>query len=85
MFSLYYLNFSYDEENNEWVAKHTKYPGFRAVSNAGSVLGTHEWTLQNDSKLCSGSASYKTKLSLSSCTVGQFTCRDGNCVDMYNR
>ena len=79
------IYFSYDEDNTEWVAKHTTHPTFHAVLDSYSMLGQQEWTLYNDSKLCSGVASYKRILSLSSCENDQFTCSDGNCVDMEKR
>ena len=79
-----YFNFSYDDENNRWIAEHAKYPAFLAVTNAGLVLGKQEWAVSNDSKMC-GSSSYTTKLSFSSCSLNQFTCNDGNCVDMDKR
>ena len=82
---LYLFHFSHDEENNQWIAEALKYPYFKAVSNAGSVLGPQEWTVHNDSKLCSGSVSYTAMLSFSSCSEHQFTCSDGNCVDMDKR
>ena len=82
-----FIFFSYDEQYNQWIAQHLKYPDFRAVTKGGSVLGPQEWTMHNDSKLCDGSASYTytTKLSLSSCSSDQFTCSDGNCVDIGKR
>ena len=51
--------FSYDENNNEWVAEHANHPTFHAVLDSYSMLGQQEWTLYNDSKLCSGVAFYK--------------------------
>ena len=82
-----YFFFSYDEKNNQYIAEHLKYQDFRAVLEGGSVLGPQEWTMHNDSNLCDGSASYTytTKLSLSSCSRKQFTCSDGNCVDIEKR
>ena len=77
--------FSYDENNNEWVAEHANHPTFHAVLDSYSMLGQREWTLFNDSKLCSGVASNKRILSLSSCRNDQFTCSDGTCVEMEKR
>ena len=79
------FNSSYDEENNQWVARHPKHPTFQAISNAGSVLGTKEWTLHNDSQLCNGANSYTRILSFSSCGLDQFTCSSGHCVDINRR
>ena len=77
------FNFSYDNENHQWIAASSIAPTFKAVSGTGSVLRSQEWTVHNDSKLCGGS--YTAMLSFSSCTIEQFTCSDGNCVDMDKR
>ena len=76
--------FSYDEEENKWIAENQKYPDFRAVLR-GSLLGPREWTVYNDSTVCSGSTSYRANLSLSFCTKDQFTCSNGYCVDIAQR
>ena len=68
-----------------WIATHVDHPSFHAISNGGSVLETQDWTIQNRSDLCKGSSFYTAKLSFSSCTMLQFTCSDGNCVDMDKR
>ena len=73
---------SYDEEKKRWIATHVDHPSFHAISNGGTVLETQEWTIHNDSNL---PYSYTAKLSFSSCTMLQFTCSDGNCVDMDKR
>ena len=78
------MYFSYDEVKNQWIAVHNRYPTFHAVSHAGYLLGTQEWTILNDTNLC-GSSSYSTELSFSSCSQDQFTCSDGNCVGIDNR
>ena len=84
-FSLYgtIFNFSYDNENHQWIAASSIAPTFKAVSSTGSVLRSQEWTVHNDSKLCGGS--YTAMLSFSSCSIEQFTCSDGNCVDIGKR
>ena len=76
--------FSYDEVENKWIAKNQKYPDFRAVLR-GSLLGPREWTVYNDSTVCSGSTSYRANLSLSFCSMDQFTCSNGYCVDIAER
>ena len=79
------FHFSYSEEKNQWIAEHPEYPDFLAILNKGYVLGTQEWTVNNDSKLCCNSHTYTTTMSLSSCSMDQFTCHDGNCVDIGMR
>ena len=75
--------FSYDDVQNQWIAKHKERKDFQAVCSAGSILGAHEWTVHNDySTLCNGIAPYTKKLSFSSCTNEKFTCNDGNCIQM---
>ena len=76
--------FSYDEVENKWIAENQKYPEFQAVLR-GSLLGPREWTVYNDSTVCSGSTSYRANLSLSFCSMDQFTCSDGYCVDIAER
>ena len=84
-FSLYgtTFDFSYDNKNHQWIAASSIAPTFKAVSSTGSVLRSQKWTGSNDSKLCGGS--YTAIWSFSSCSVQQFTCSDGNCVDMDKR
>ena len=36
-------------------------------------------------KICYGSASYKTTLNLSGCTKLEFTCTNGECIEMNHR
>ena len=82
---VYVLYFSYDETNNRWIARHIKYPAFQAVLNANSAFGPNKWTIHNDSKVCGWDESYRSTLSLSSCSLDHFTCGDGNCVNMDKR
>ena len=77
--------FSYVEEKNQWIAENPEYPVFQAILNKGYVLGTQEWKVYNDSKLCNNLPTYATTMSLSSCSMDQFTCHDGNCVDIGMR
>ena len=51
------------------------------------ALGTNEWTIYNDSKDCyeGEGNSYTTLLTFSACTSLQYTCEDGNCVNMEQR
>ena len=55
-----------------------------AVSNAplaSYALGAHEWVIENDSLECSSQGEpYKTRLKLSGCWEGEFTCNDGQCI-----
>ena len=47
------------------------------------VIGNHEWTISNDSE-CSLNTVKKT-LTLTSCSVNQYTCNDGLCININLR
>ena len=74
----------YDEDTSRWIARSTKRENFHAESEAtaGSLLlGTRTWFVSNDN--CG--ANYTRKMTMSPCNDSQFTCQDGNCIDMINR
>jgi hypothetical protein len=48
------------------------------------VLGKHTWTGTNDST-CSQGETYIVHLKLTGCEEGEFTCNDGQCVQMEHR
>ena len=51
------------------------------VSQATYVLGSHLWTITNDSNDCSPNGEpYHRVLKLTGCREGQFTCSDGQCI-----
>ena len=54
---------------------------------ASMALGTNSWTIYNDSKECNTNdgESYSARISFSVCREDEFTCDDGNCVNMENR
>ena len=43
--------FRFDYKNARYVATHEDYQDFIAYSNNNMILGTHSWTLINDSKV----------------------------------
>ena len=51
------------------------------------MLGKVNWTIEGDSKSCQKGrgGSYVTELKLTSCREGEFTCEDGQCVQMVER
>ena len=49
------------------------------------VLGKHSWTITGDSEECHAGKPYTTKLKLTGCAEGEFTCDDGQCVKMEER
>ena len=82
---MFHTNFSYEEEKNQWIAKHPDHTNFYAISHGASILGPQKWLIHNDSNLCNGSISYSSIFSFSSCTMEEFTCSDGTCVNMDKR
>ena len=71
-----------------WIAESNEIPDFEATSSAPQssiLLGTHLWTIYNDTKSCSPNGTYSVWLTLSACTDEQFTCADGSCVGMEFR
>ena len=49
------------------------------------ILGRHTWTITNDTISCQRVAASKRILKMTSCSDGQFTCRNGDCVSMAER
>ena len=78
----------YEEEGQQWVARHYTDTTFLAVAKAPKtslLLGPHTWTITNDSVRCSAAA-YTATMALTACLPGQeFTCMDGSCVPMARR
>ena len=83
----------YDTSAAMWTARVTIHDdGTEYVTTATTpaayeslALGTHEWTVYNDSRQCSTDAVYTVSLSLSVCNRGQYGCYDGSCVSMASR
>merc|ERR1711894_529502 len=45
------------------------------------VLGTHQWTIEEDNTQCSKKGEpYTRTLKLTGCREGEFTCSDGQCI-----
>ena len=60
----------------------------KAILHSGRsslVLGNHNWTVFNDSKMCSEDNPYKVELSFTACKKDEFNCRDGSCVETEKR
>ena len=49
------------------------------------ILGKHSWSIGGDSEECHSGQPYTTKLKLTGCKEGDFTCNDGQCVRMAER
>ena len=66
----------YDPTDFEWELSTfgSKERLFWAVSGASkesALLGTHDWTIYNDSRECTGELEFKTRLSLTACIVSR--------------
>ena len=73
-------------EENMWRFNvfNSNVTGTSTASFASFTLGKHNWTIKGD-KGCSSKDSYTTELKMSGCTRGNFTCNNGQCVDMSKR
>ena len=49
------------------------------------ILGKHSWSISGDSEECHSGKPYTTKLKLTGCSEGEFTCDDGQCIKMVER
>ena len=77
------------KEDFEWRIETNVY-NTTAVSKEISgrfMLGKQNWTVEGDSKMCHGGKEYNIQLKLTSCnqTAGEFTCDDGQCIEMEER
>jgi hypothetical protein len=78
----------YDDDEGLWKATNRDRPNFLATSKASKaslLLGPQDWTIHNDSKLCSETETYTTRLKLTGCADDEFTCDDATCVPMAVR
>ena len=49
------------------------------------LLGKHNWTISKDAYKCNRGKPYTTTLKLTGCKEGEFTCDDGQCIEMKRR
>ena len=79
-----------DHTASVWEARRLSRGGnwTRAVTRASTnslAIGTHTWTVTNDSKRCSAETEYEVVLTLTGCRDDEFTCREGFCIGMMLR
>ena len=55
------------------------------ASYGSFLLGSNVWTIVDDSKSCYKGKPYSALLKLTGCKEGQFTCQDGQCIEMEER
>ena len=72
----------FDEENARWSAKSKANENFIAFTTSLQIFGTTSWTLINDSNLCPDSLHTTKTITFSFCSEDEFTCAEGNCVDL---
>ena len=58
---------------------------FTFSKESSYVLGKHSWTILNDSIECEQEGLNTQQLKMSGCIEGEFTCNNGDCVDMTER
>ena len=83
----------FNRETNSWELGWDLGQGGRRIaarlrSTYDSIaLGTHQWTIFNDTKNCNRNEgdSYTTTLTFSACNLTEFTCKCGNCIPMDRR
>ena len=66
----------------------TSFPNTTATTfaaNDGFMMGKHDWTIEGDSVKCSNGKTHARKLKLTGCVEGEFTCDDGQCIEMEER
>ena len=77
---------SYNNEQETWnldVAR-SSLNGTSKASHASFTLGKHNWTISGD-KDCTAEKRYHTELKMSWCQEDEFTCNDGQCVNIEKR
>ena len=75
----------YNDSSSLWILTDARYKltAVSRASKASYVLGKHQWTVTGDVLECN--ESYTTFLKMSGCSIGEFTCNDGQCVTMGQR
>ena len=75
----------YNNSHRQWVLS-DPYSNVSALTNASQIsyaLGKHNWTIVGDNSECSrGQPSYTIEMKLTGCKADEFTCNDGQCVDL---
>ena len=77
---------TYYKDKKMWSLNVT-HSNLRATSKAPHAtftLGKHNWTVTGDEN-CNDGAEYVTELKMSGCQDNEFTCNDGQCVNMTER
>ena len=88
MVGQHYSKMFYNSTQKQWIISHV-FDGVLARTDAShnsNALGKQNWTITNDAEACSkGQASYTIEMKLSACKEDEFTCNNGQCVNMKKR
>ena len=80
----------FKQNQKEWVLQvldnfEVKTQGTSASPLVSFALGKHQWEIENDTFECGTGGSYKADLKLTGCKEDEFTCDDGQCINMAKR
>ena len=80
---LIHTSIEYSEEKKIWMLDviDSNVTGMSSASFATFTLGKHNWTIKGDEG-CSSEDTYITELKMSGCQEENFTCNDGQCVEI---
>ena len=84
------LSISFDESSAQWTALKKDGTLLATVKSSKSslLLGTHNWTIYNDSLDCQllfRRNPYTLPLNLNSCSDEEFNCDDGSCISLSKK
>ena len=76
----------FDDANKIWTLSvgGSNVTGTSKATHSSFMMGKHDWTVEGDTG-CNGGQNYVTELKMSGCSENQFTCNDGQCVDINLR
>ena len=80
---------SYDPVDNQWkmtvTGKKESTIGRSKASFESFLLGKSSWLIENDSTACNSGEPYNITLKLTGCENDDFTCFDGQCININKR
>ena len=79
----------YDNEEKQWkmtvTGKKERTVGTSKTSFESFLLGKSSWLIENDDISCNTGDPYNITLKLTGCKSDEFTCFDGQCIDINKR
>ena len=77
----------FDKEKMSWTLTdaESNVMGISTAPYNSFTLGRHNWTIRGDRGCRRDRKEYTTELKMSGCQEGNFTCNDGQCVNMEER